>query len=207
MEPIYTILVYTDEMSENDDESLEAYWGDLGRVIGGGDNTPEQSLGDLVDRNDFVIGTSRNRILVVIKPDGTHYFGPEYTPSEAATTFWEEMGRRRLQMEERLLLINHMEGILSRIGTADLRCEALRRQAQEATNPVEQQELLNEAAFALQQLEATVNQGIELGRALVRRPGVAVTQVPQQIPRILMDDPNSSYLGQAGLPYNPADDG
>src|SRR6185369_15828787 len=96
---------------EDEDElPLEVYWDALR-----GRREPVHTVPlfkDLADPNDMVIGTSANRVLVIIKPNGELIFGPEYSPQEATMIFWESMGQRRLQMEDRLLLVQHMEAVL-----------------------------------------------------------------------------------------------
>lgn len=141
------------------------------------------------DPSDLVIGTSPNRVLVVIRKDGSLVYGPDYNPEEAAVTFWETMGRRRLEYEERLLLIDHMDGILTRLGAADLHAEALRKRAESTGADAD-----NEAAEAgIQALERVMSQAIELGRGMARRPGVAFTAVPDQVPTQIAEDEENSY--------------
>src|SRR5262245_16342862 len=52
------------------------------------------------DTNDLVIGTSADRVLVIIKPSGELVYGPEYTPDEAAEVFWRAMARKRAEAGE-----------------------------------------------------------------------------------------------------------
>jgi hypothetical protein len=47
-----------------------------------------------------------------------------------------------------------------------------------------------------------MSQAIELGRGLVRRPGAVVPEVPEQIPRSVSENPDSSYQGRTGLPQD-----
>lgn len=181
----------------NQDEPLEVYWDDVrvarARVpIPEGAATP--SFGEDVDPRAMVIGTSRERVLVIIQADGSLEYGPDYTPDEAAVVFWEHMGRRRLQMEDRLLVIGHMEGILTRIGAADLHLERLRRAAADGDAAAGQ-----EAGHAMIRLERLVHQGIELGRGLARRPEVAPAPVPAEVPQSLQDSEQSDYTGREGL--------
>src|ERR1051325_1929268 len=126
-------------MPEEDAEELplEVYWDALrGRR---GPVEPAHTvptMRDLADENDMVIGTSAQRILVIINPTGERIFGPDSTPQEASMIFWKYMGRRRFQMEDRILLIQHMEAVLVRLGRADMECERLRRLAEGAEAPL-----------------------------------------------------------------------
>lgn len=152
-----------------------------------------------VNPGDLVIGTSPDRILVIIKPSGQLIYGPEYTPDEAAVTFWEEMGRRRLEMEERLLLIGHMEAILTRLGEQDLRTEHFRIRAQEELDPDRRSELQIAAENAMAKLNMIAHEAIELGRAMARRD-LPLPEVPEQVPQSVQDDERSQYKGREGLP-------
>jgi hypothetical protein len=153
-----------------------------------------------VKPGDFAIGTSQDRILVIIKPNGTLEFGPEYRPDEAAAVFWEYMGQRRLQMEDRLLVIGHMEAVLTRLGDLDLRAEAARRTA--LAEP-ENSELERQAVEAIRRVERAMSQAIELGRGLIRRPEVQMPPWPAEVPQSLRDVEHSSYKGPDGMDEDP----
>lgn len=173
-------------MPNEDEDDLGIVWDDL--TVAAPRREPQEGpLGSQSPR-DLVIGTSANRILVRIKPDGRIEYGPDYTPDEAAVVFWEEMGRRRLEMEERLLLIQHMEAVLTRLGAADLRNEAATNQLRERQS----QDNLLAAQTAQRNLERAMHQAIELGRGLARRPDVLPPQ-PTRIPAQIRDNPDSSY--------------
>ncbi len=184
-------------MAEKDEDNLEVFWDDI-RVAPSRRPLEQKDFGDQVEHTDLVIGTSSNRILVIIKKDGALKFGPEYTPDEAAITFWEAMGQRRLQMEDRLLVIGHMEAILTRLGDADLRAESARRMVE--SNPgLGNVELEQQATEAVQRLERVVTQAIELGRGLIRRPEVPMPAFPREVPRSVQEVEHSDYEGQDGV--------
>lgn len=192
----------TDE--KDDDEPLELFWDDI-RVANR--RAPPQAPDDTAERlraqvqpGDLIIGTSRERMLVLIKADGRLEFGPDYKPDEAAMVFWEAMGRQRFQYEERILLIQHMEAILTRVGAADLRVEQLRTAAADGDADAGQQ-----AGGALVALERLVHQAIELGRGLARRPDMPVPNVPERVPERIRTNPQSEYQGQAGIEPDPGD--
>lgn len=185
-------------MAKKDDDdglNLEVFWDDV-RVAPYRRPPKQEDFWDEVDPGDLVIGTSHERILVIIKSDGTLKFGPEYRPDEAAVVFWEAMGQRKLQMEDRLLLINHMEAILTRLGDADLRAESARRVA--ANSPGDM-ELERRAVEAVHRLERVAGQAIELGRGLIRRPEVPMPSFPEEVPRSIQEVEHSDYEGRDGV--------
>jgi len=146
------------------DDNLLEYWDDLhppGRTARPEPREPGTHPGDLV------IGTSKDRILVRIHPDGTLTYGPEYTPDEAAVEFWTQMAVRRLESEERVLHLGVVEQFLQRLGSADLSYEAavLRSRRPDAT---EHDRFMAEISH--RNLEAVVHQTIEFARGLVARP-------------------------------------
>lgn len=189
-------------MAEADDEPLEVYWDDLrvARLRADPEPTPAEALRALVDPGDMVIGTSAKRILVIIKPNGELVFGPDYTPNEASMVFWEAMGQARLAMEDRLLLIQHMESILVRLGRQDMECERIRRLAAEEQDPIIKAQRTQEAELAIGRLNMVAHQAIELGRGLIRRPEIPMPAVPERMPEAIRRNPNTEYQGQAGLP-------
>jgi hypothetical protein len=181
---------------EDEDElPLEVYW-DCIRVAR--HRAPplgaKPDFSKLADPSDLVIGTSKDRILVIIKADGRLLFGPDYRPSEAASVFWEAMGHARLQVEDRILLFQHMEAILARVGAQDMVVEQLRLAAAEGDTDAGQR-----AGHEMVRLERLVHQAIELGRGLARRPEVPVPAIPEQVPRAIADNEASDYTGQEGL--------
>lgn len=189
-------------MPEEDEElPLEVYWDALrGRRAPVEPVHTVPTMRDLADENDMVIGTSAQRVLVIIKPTGELIFGPEYTPQEASMIFWEHMGRRRYQLEDRILLIQHMEAVLLRLGRADMECERLRREAAEAETMQLKAERTQQADIALARLNMVAHEAIELGRGLVRRPEVLPPDVPERVPEQIRQNPDSEYQGRAGLP-------
>jgi hypothetical protein len=189
----------SEEKPPADDAALEVYWDDL-RVAPHRRTPREPSFRDQVKPGDFVIGTSRDRILVIIKPDGTLEYGPEYRPDETAVVFWESMGQRRLEMEDRLLVIGHMEAILTRLGDTDLRAESARRIA---ANHPDDMEFERQALEAIRRLEQVVTQAIELGRGLIRRPEIPMPAFPTEVPRSIQDVAHSDYEGRAGVGEDP----
>jgi hypothetical protein len=117
--------------------------------------------------------------------------------------FWESMGQRKLMMEERLLIIQHMEAVLVRLGVADMEAERLRRLAAEETDPEAQPRRRQEAELAVRRVEQVATQAIELGRGLARRPEIPVPAMPAQVPASIQQNPNSEYQGRDGLPEEP----
>lgn len=189
-------------MPPNDDEQpLEVYWDALrGRRAPAEPVHSVPRLRDLANENDMVIGTSADRVLVIIKPTGELIFGPEYTPQEASMIFWEYMGIRRFQLEDRMLLIQHMEAVLVRLGRADMECERLRRLANEETDPAAKQQATQQAETAIENLNRVAHQAIELGRGLVRRPEVVPPHIPERVPEQIRQNPDTQYQGSGGLP-------
>jgi hypothetical protein len=190
-------------MPEDDDEALELYWDEI--QLARSRNRPEiptvtEPRPPTAAPGDLVIGTSRDRILVTIKPTGELIFGPEYHPMEAARVFWEHMGQQRLAMEERLILIQHMEAILVQLGRADMICENLRRRAAEELDETRKRELITASETAMGRLNMVAHQAIELGRGLVARPDIPVPAVPVRVPTALQENPNTEYQGREGLP-------
>lgn len=179
----------------NQDDPLEVYWDDIRvarvRARPESEIEPDQLV---AGPGDLVIGTSRDRVLAIIKTDGQLEFGPEYSPEEAAMVFWEAMALRRLATEDRLLIVRHMEAILTRIGEADLRLEQLRVAAAEGDEAAGQA-----AGGALVRLERLVHQAIELGRGLARRPELVPPPVPDQVPQSLQQNEATAYEGREGL--------
>jgi hypothetical protein len=179
----------------DDDNNLEVFWDDV-RVAPFRRPPKQEDFGDQVGPGDMVIGTGPDRYLVIIKADGTLRFGPEYRPDEAAMVFWEAMGQRKLQMEDRLLVIGHMEAILTRLGEADLQAESARRIA---ANNSEDMELERRAIEAVNRFERVAGQAVELGRGLIRRPEVPMPAFPDEVPRSLREVEHSDYEGRDGV--------
>jgi hypothetical protein len=188
------------ENSEDDDLSLEVYWDAVRRSPVGDPDPTVVRFRDLAESGDLVIGTSRDRVLVIIKPNGEMIFGPEYSPTEASVIFWEHMARQRAVVEERFLIIQHMEAILVRLGQQDMECERIRLAAADEPDPIRKAGLTQMADLAMSRLSMVANQAIELGRGLVRRPEVAVPEVPPGVPPSIQSNPASDYQGREGLP-------
>lgn len=183
-------------MADKDDRMLGVYWDALRQRA-----EPQSSdFGKQAGPGDLVIGTSKDRILVIIKPNGELLYGPEYRPNEAAQIFWEHMAQRRLMAEDKLLLVQHMEAVLVQLGRFDMECERLRLAAANEQDPIKKAELTQSAEFAMGRVELTAHQAIELGRALVRRPEVVSPSVPAKIPDSVRSNPASDYQGRDGLP-------
>ena len=127
--------------------------------------TSERRLGD-AHPGDLVIATSMDRILVRIHPDGTLTYGPEYTPDEAAVTFWTAMAQRRLQMEERLLHFALMERLLTSVGRADLAYERAQTRARAPESTPHDREM---EEMSRRSLEGRVHEVIEFARGLALR--------------------------------------
>ena len=132
---------------------------------------------------ELVIGTSQDRILVRIASDGTLTYGPEYTPDEASKVFWEAMAKQRVQHEERLVLMAHVEKLLARIGEQDLRTETARIMAAETKNPHDE----FQAERAIGQLEVLVNEMIELARGIALRDRSNGSPPPAAPPNVTLN--------------------
>ena len=146
------------------EENLSLFWDEVHRP-GPSPLDPPPVLRE--HPGDLVIGTSRERILVRIHPDGTLTYGPDYTPDESAVEFWTQMAIRRLESEERILHLGVMEQILLHVGRADRSYEAaqLRTRSTEAT---EHDRFMEE--MSRRNLETAIHQVIEFGRGLLARP-------------------------------------
>lgn len=155
-----------------------------------------KAFAELAGPNDLVVGTSRHRILVIIRPDGEVLFGPDYTPEEAARLFWAAMGKARKEAAMQDLLIQHMEGILVRLGNQDMHTEDLRLRAAAETNPDKRSELLAASEVSMANLNLIAHQAIELGRALARR-SKSVPVIPATLPE---QDDKSAYEGLDEVP-------
>ncbi len=192
-------------MAENSDDDLplEVYWDAVRRTPSGDPDPTVLRFRDLAEPGDLIIGTSRDRVLVIIKPNGDLLFGPEYSPTEASQIFWEHMAQQRLVVEERLLIINHMEAILVQLGLRDMECERLRQAAADEQDPLQKAALIQSAELAMHRLSMVANQAIELGRGLVRRPEIPVPEVPPGVPPSIQRNPNTDYQGREGLPTDP----
>jgi hypothetical protein len=173
---------------DDDNTPLEIFWDELhaSRARPTEPLPPEPPKGP---PGALVIGTSQDRILITIHADGRLEYGPDYTPDETAMVFWEEMGRRRLQMEERLLLIGHMEATLTRLGVADLHNQAADERLRSRISDTN----LRESQRAQHNLERAMHQAIELGRGMARRPDIPVPAPPERIPEVIRNNPDSSY--------------
>jgi hypothetical protein len=182
----------------DNEESLQVYWDEIWMARSRPpleDPQGPQTLFDSAEPGDMVLGTSKRRILVVIKADGTLIYGPDYCPDKAAEIFWESMAQRREAYEERSLIIRHMEAILVRLGGADMQAEHLRQLAERDPTPGNEQS----ARQSILALEQVMSQAIELGRGLIRRPDIPVPAVPERVPPSIEANPNSEYRGGAGL--------
>jgi len=180
----------------------------------GEDRLPNETEGDLPDMaalrrpdptrpnlkqpefgpNDMVIRTSKDRVLVVIHPNGELEFGPDYTPDEAAELFWVTMAIKRLGSEQRLQLLARMENLFTGIGAADIASEQARRRAEEVqaamrrkgdANLTEEdarqiKATLDEAARAHRVLEERVHQTIEFSRQLAATPELTALPRPSR---------------------------
>lgn len=157
----------------NDQDPLELFWEDLG-VTHRKNLTPEElreQAAPEATRNDLVIAAG-GKLLVIIRPDGTMAFGPDYSPDEAALVFWEAMARRRQNYEERMLLFAHIEQLLTRVAQRDLEYERQALRALEEGLEVSEKAQRDQyAELARRRLEMEVHDVIELARGLLRRDG------------------------------------
>lgn len=155
----------------DEQDSIELFWEDLG-VTHRKNLTPDEiraAAAPGATRNDLVIAT-KDRLLVIIRPDGTMEFGPGYTPNGAALIFWEAMARRRQNYEEQMLLYAHIEQLLTRVADRDLEYERQSLRAlEEGLEPQEKAQRDQYAELARSRLEMEVHNVIELARGLLRR--------------------------------------
>jgi hypothetical protein len=149
--------------AENESE-LREYWESV--RLGGPLPEPVEQRYAREHPGDLVIGTSKERMLVRIHPDGTLTYGPNYTPDEAAVTFWTAMAQRRLETELRLIQFQTQENLLQRVAEADIAYETsqLRARREEAT---EHDRFMEE--MSRRNLETRVHVLLEFARGLVRR--------------------------------------
>ncbi len=146
-----------------EDENIREFWDDV--QPSGAQSAAIPRFGE--HPGDLIIGTSRDRILVRIHPDGTLTYGPEYTPDEAAVEFWTQMAIRRLESEERIIHLGVMEMILMQVGRADFAYqEAQVRARQEGAS--EHDRFMEE--MSRRSLETMIHQAVESGRGLIARP-------------------------------------
>ncbi len=130
-------------------------------------------------KGDIAFGfTPPDKWLVRIHSDGTAVFGEGYEPDEAARLFWDAVAQRHpntllrapetLSPEERLkeLLYQSMEGVLTRVGRADIYNEKAQRYA---ARPEATEHDRFMAEIAHHNLEAAVHETIELARGISQR--------------------------------------
>lgn len=179
--------------TDDDDGPLELFWDDLHvarqRPVPANDTVVDLTGGRELPAGTLVIGTSRHRRLVTFFPDGTMEYGPDYTPDEAAVVLLEAIGRRKLEMDDRLLLVGHMDAVLNQLGTADLRNQAADIALRERVTD----ETLLASRRAQAGLERAMHNAIELGRGMARRPDIPQPAVPERVPNSIRNNPNSSY--------------
>lgn len=153
-----------DNNKRPEDEGLTEFWEDIRRP--GPPELPEQRTAR-AHPGVLVIGTSADRILVRIHPDGRLEYGEGYTPDEAAQVFWEAMARRRGDYEARLVFFAAMEQLLLGVGRADIAYETAQRRAL-ALGATEHDKFTED--MSRRNLETQVHTLIEFARGLVRRP-------------------------------------
>jgi len=157
-----------EEREEDDALELEVFWRDIRRTKPGAPK--REDLNVVVEEGDFAIATSLGNVLVCVKPDGRVAFGPGYTPDKAATLFWEYMGQRRLETEDRIALFQQMDALMVRIGEADLNYEQRVLASREPDlDDHEKARREQVAGVARTSLEMQVHQAIELGRGMALR--------------------------------------
>lgn len=157
------------------EEGLTDYWDDV-RPKGPGPAEPVERRFSREHPGDLIIGTSKERILVRIHPDGTLTYGEGYTPDEAAVEFWTAMAVRRLQSEERLIQFQTQEQLLARVAQADLAYEACQGRAR-AEGATEHDRFVEE--MSRRNLEGQVHGLIEFARGLyATRPDLRPAPTP-----------------------------
>lgn len=153
----------------NDGEDLAVYWAAVRGPRPERPLTPEEQAAKAFP-GSLTIGTATNW-LIRIHNDGTLEYGPEYTPDEAAVTFWEAMGRRRIQSEERFLQIAMMELHYALLQEADRAYETAQRRARRE-GATEHDRMMEE--MSRRDLESRMHEIIEFSRELVaQRPDLA----------------------------------
>ena len=84
---------------EEKEEPLQAYWDALPR--GPRPTRPEEFARR--HPGDIVIATSKDRCLLRIHPDGQIDYSADYTPDEAAKTFWQALAGARKRGEQEMV--------------------------------------------------------------------------------------------------------
>ncbi len=133
--------------------------------LGADDKSVPENLD--IQPGDMALGT-KDRVLVVIRADGTLKYGPDYTPDEAAQVFWTVMARKRVEFEETLALHNHLKDLVTQIGEADLDNEKAIHLARGLVGTPDGGAASLKAFRAHAFLEGLVHQVIELGRGLAK---------------------------------------
>lgn len=130
---------------------------------------------------DMAIATSKERVLVVIRPNGQLLFGPDYVPDEAAEIFWSSMALKRIGSERRLRLLAEMESVLTQLGSADMANETARRNFDTVQSTESTEEDLESARLrcneAHTRLETAVHNAIEFARKIIPEP--ELTAIPR----------------------------
>lgn len=121
----------------------------------------------------------------------------EGTPVDLDAAFRRVLGYVHSDPEKEKVY-QHMEGILVRLGQADMNCERLRMMAAAEENPVKKAGLEQMAELAMRRIEMVATEAIELGRALAVRG--QKTEVPSSIPESIRSVEESAYRGAEGLP-------
>ena len=104
-----------------DNDELGPYWRIIHRLRGVDqprEPLPEETLGRTYP-GELVIGTSANRILARIQPDGSVIYGDDYTPDEAAVTLWTAIGSRRPGFDRRMQYMELLDLHIALIAVAD----------------------------------------------------------------------------------------
>lgn len=155
-------------------------------------------MADFWNENDLVVATSMSRILVRIQADGTLIYGPEYTPDEAASVFWQTLARKRAAAEQQAvgdsqvnaILFRHMEKLLLEAGEADLANQVAQDRvaklatAKTAAERADRVQANLDAARTNDVLNMAATRLVELGRKLALRGA----------PDPVSDNPNPSAV-------------
>lgn len=156
-----------------DEENLSAFW----KVII--PDVPEDPKKEPLPSPSGELTLQMNdRVLVRIRADGSHEFGPDYTPDFAAQVFWQAIAKSHPNAIHRpneieAVTQETMRMLMTRLGRADIHCEASRiASAREDTTDRD----TFVADLALRNLEVEVHRVIEFARGLVEREATPTEQ-------------------------------
>lgn len=142
--------------------------------------------------------TLGEKYLLTIDENGKVELDPSYTADQIALMFWEKVGRRFAEYD---LIYRHMESVLSRVGQADITGESLKKELENAEDPMQANVLVESFQRNQRDLEKLVGEAIELGRGLAKRP-MPINQPPTKLPDFVTRDEDNEYRGKTELNRN-----